>query len=399
MPNSISPAAVDRRTILAALGAGLFGAPSVLRGRFRLFAGSQATYSDRAVKLVRESLTIDMLNQFRFPDFADKPPLIERWLRQPGSFTPEHFALYRDSGLKVFGLGHGAPDYQAGIRFFADWNGFLAGYGDRLVRIDDPSDFDRVMRTPGTVGVMLTFQGSDHFRTADDVETFWGLGQRVSQLTYNYANRIGAGFLEHTDGGLTVFGGDVVARMNQVGMAVDLSHCGDKTTLDGIAASARPPIFTHAACRALVPASLRAKTDEALRALARSGGVMGIPFLRFMVHGSEPVTVEHVLDHFDHAARLVGVEHLGVGSDMDLVGNPNPVNGAPVQETPNWSRYHLHRDPAGKITIEGLDHPKRIYDLTEGLIRRRWSDQDIKLVLGGNFARVLGTIWEGGRRS
>jgi membrane dipeptidase len=383
----------SRRAVLTALGAS-FAAPAVLRGRFSLFAHSQTKYSARAIKLVEESLTIDMLNQFRFPDYAVKPPLVEQWLKTPGAFTAEQFAVYRDSGLKIFALGHGAPDYAAGINFYADWNGFLAGYSDWLIRIDDAADFERV-RAPGKVGVMLTFQGSDHFRTPDDVNTFWALGQRASQLTYNYANRLGAGFLEHQDGGLTVFGGSIVTRMNQVGMAVDLSHCGDRTTLDGIAASKKPAIFTHASCRALVPGGLRCKTDEAIRALAKAGGVMGIPFLRFMVRDREPVTVEHVLDHFDHVITLVGVEHVGVGSDMDLVGNPNPINGPPVTETPNWDRYLFHRDPEGRITVSGLDHPKRTFDLAEGLIRRRYQDRDIKLVLGGNFARVLAEIWAG----
>lgn len=378
----------SRRDVVTAMAA----APAFLRGRFRLFAASQTRYSDRAIKLVEESLTIDMLNQFRFPDFSDRPPQSVRWLTRPGSFTASQFETYRTSGLKVFALGHGAADYAAAIKYFADWNGFLAGYSDWLVRIDDVTDFERV-RTSGRVGIMLTFQGSDHFRATGDIEAFFALGQRVSQLTYNYANRIGAGFLEHQDGGLTVFGGSVVERMNEVGMAVDLSHCGDKTTLDGIAASKKPVIFSHASCRALLPGALRCKTDDAIRALAATGGVMGIPFLRFMVRDQEPVTAEHVLDHFDHVARLVGVEHVGVGSDMDIVGNPNPVNGAPITETPNWERYQLHRDPKGRITVDGFDHPKRTYDLAEGLIRRRYSDPDIKLVLGGNFARVLGRIW------
>jgi len=378
--------------MVTAVGAALLGAPAIVRGRYQLFAQSQTRYSARAIKLVEESLTIDMLNQFRFPDFADKPPLSTRWIQQPGSFTAEQFAVYRDSGLKVFALGHGAGDYAAGIKYFADWNGFLAAYSDWLIRIDDLGDFDRV-RQRGKVGIMLTFQGSDHFRSPEDVDTFWSLGQRASQLTYNYANRIGAGFLENVDGGLTVFGERIVDRMNHVGMAVDLSHCGDQTTLDGIAASKKPVIFSHASCRALVPESLRCKTDDAIRALAKQGGVMGIPFLRFMVHGEEPVTVEHVLNHFDHVAKLVGVEHVGVGSDMDLVGNPNPVNGPPITETPNWERYRLHRDPEGRITVSGLDHPKRTYDLAEGLIRRRYADRDIALILGGNFARVLGKIW------
>jgi membrane dipeptidase len=383
--------AVTRREVLAALGAGI-AAPAILRGRFQLFAETQSTYSARAIKLVEESLTLDMLNQFRFADYAVKPPLSERWLREPGSFTAEHWAVYRDSGLKIVALGHSPNDYLDGIRFFGDWNGFLAGYSDWLIRIDDVRDFERV-RAPGKLGIMLTTQRSDHFRTAEDVDTFFALGQRASQLTYNYANRIGAGFLENVDGGLTVFGQAVVARMNKVGMAVDVSHCGDRTTLDGIAASKKPVIFSHAGCRALVPGSFRCKSDEAIRAMAKAGGVMGIAFISFMVRDQEPVTVEHALDQFDYVAKLVGVEHVGVGSDLDVVGNPNPINGDPIQETPNWERYKLHRDPEGRITVRGLDHPKRMYDVAEGLIRRRHSDSDIKLILGGNFARALAEIW------
>lgn len=96
---------------------------------------------------------------------------------------------------------------------------------------------------------------------------------------------------------------------------------------------------------------------------------MGIPLLRMMIRDREPVTIEQVLDHFDHVVRLLGVEHVGVGSDMDVVENPNPVNGPPVIETPNWERYRLHRDEAGRITIAGLDHPRRMYDLAEGVSR------------------------------
>jgi len=268
------------------------------------------------------------------------------------------------------------------------------------MRIDDVRDIDRLAGS-GRVGLLLTFQNSDHFRTPQDVATFYGLGQRLSQLTYNYQNRIGSGFLETKDGGLTVFGADIVARMNAVGMAVDVSHCGDRTTLDGIAASRKPVLFSHASCRALAPDHARCKTDESIQAMARTGGVMGIPFLRMMIRPDEPVTVDHVIDHFDHVMKLVGVEHLGVGSDMDVVGNPNPVNGEPMRETPNWDRYRLHKDEKGQwlLTIRGLDHPRRMFDLTEGFIRRGYTDAQVRLILGGNWKRAMGAIQDstGGR--
>jgi membrane dipeptidase len=246
------------------------------------------------------------------------------------------------------------------------------------------------------VGIMLTFQDSTHFRTPDDVPVFYGLGQRISQLTYNFNNRIGSGFLEQRDGGLSVFGLSILRRMEEVGMAADVSHCGDQTTLDALEAAARPVLFTHATARALVPGHLRCKTDEAIQKMAKSGGVMGIAMIRFMVRNSEPVTIEHVLDHVDHVAKLVGVEHVAIGSDLDVVGNPNAVNGGGFdpRTQPNFSRYQYHEDGDGAITIRGLNHAKRVFDLTEGLIRRGYTDAQIALILGGNAIRVLSVMWK-----
>ena len=392
-------ATLSRREMIVALGTGALAiacAPAVLRNRYRIFAASPVEYSARAVRLVERTVVIDMLNQFRFADYAEHPPKSELWLRTPRSFTAADFQQYRTSGIRVFALGQSAASYESGIRFYADWNGFIAGYTDWFTRIESVGDFERLKKS-NKVGIMLTFQNSDHFRTIDDVNTFHTLGQRLSQLTYNATNKLGSGFLADTDIGLTPFGAEIVARMNAVGMAVDLSHCGDRTTLDGIAATKKPAVFSHASCRALVPGHMRCKTDEMIASMAKTGGVMGIPLIRFMIKIDEPVTQEHVLDHFDHVAKLVGVEHVGVGGDLDLVGNPNPVNapdggGAPSNQH-NFDRYHVHNDTDGRITIRGLDHPKRIYDLTEGLIRRKYSDANIEAILGGNWVRTLREIW------
>jgi membrane dipeptidase len=129
--------------------------------------------------------------------------------------------------------------------------------------------------------------------------------------------------------------------------------------------------------------------------MAASGGVMGIAMIRFMVRDREPVTIEHVLDHVDYVARLVGVEHVAIGSDLDVVGNPNAINGGGFdpRTQPNFSRYQYHEDPDGAINIRGLNHAKRVFDFTEGLIRRGYSDAQIAQVLGGNAVRALATIW------
>lgn len=385
---------VTRREALRTLAMGACAAPWVLRGRFRLFGRSAAEYSSRAIDLVQSTTVVDLLNQFQFADYSVRPPKSDQWLTVPGSFTAADAARYRESGITVFALGHGPGDYERAIRFFADWNGFLAAYSDWLTRIDDVSDFARA-KASGKTGVMITFQDSAHFRSPSDVQTFFGLGQRLSQLTYNFNNRIGSGFLEQRDGGLSVFGLSILERMQQVGMAVDVSHCGDQTTLDALAAAKRPVIFTHANARALVPGHLRCKTDEAIQKMAKTGGVMGISFIRFMVRDREPVTVEHVLDHMDYVAKLVGVEYVAIGSDLDVVGNANPIGGGfDPKSQPNFARYQYHEDADGAINIKGLNHPRRVFDLTEGLIRRRHSDADIRLILGGNAVRALGAIWQ-----
>lgn len=380
---------MTRREALSALGLAVAGAPAVLRGRYRLFAQPVVEYSARAVRLVETSTVVDLLNQFQFPDFSVKPPKIEQWLTVPGSFTAADAARYRESGITVFALAHGAGDYQRAIRFYADWNGFLAAHSDWFTRIDDAADFARA-KASGKVGVMLTFQDSTHFRTPDDVGTFFALGQRISQLAYNFNNRIGSGFLEQRDGGLSVFGLSILERMQQVGMAVDVSHCGDRTTLDAFEVSKRPVLITHSNCRALVPGHPRCKTDEAIRAMAKAGSVMGITGVRMFVKHDEPTTVEHMLDHYDHVRKLVGVEHLGLGSDMDLDGYDD------MTADENKAMRAGYKDSYGfreKIDIEGVDHPKRVFDLTEGLIRRGYGDADIRGVLGGNFRRVIAQIW------
>lgn len=379
---------LTRRGVLSGLSA------AVLSNRFRLYAQSPAKYSARAIRLVEESPVVDLLNQFLFADFAEKPPKIDRWLNHPETFTKADSESYLSSGINAFALGSGAAeDSASGFRFFAQWNGFLAAHPDLLLRINSTADIERAHQTRRT-GIMLTMQNSTHFRTPRDVDEFFGLGQRISQLTYNTNNGIGSGFLERRDGGLSVFGASIMKRMEEVGMGVDVSHCGDQTTLDALEAAKKPVLFTHAACRAIVPNVTRDKTDEAIRLMAKTGGVMGIAFIRFMVRDREPVTTENALDHFDYVRKLVGVEHLATGSDLDVVGNGNAIGGPSTQNSqPNFERYGYHVDKPGHVAVTGLDHPKRIFDLTEGLIARGYTDAEIRGVLGGNAIRALGTIW------
>ena len=184
---------VSRRSAVGAMAlfaAGLvMPAPSGLRGRYRLFAPSSTEYSERAIRLVRGTVVVDMLNQFRFADTAIRPPLSEQWKRKPNAFTAANWEEYRTSGFRVFGVGEGASSYDGALRTIAEWNGFVAAYPQWFIRVGGAEDFAR-LATDEKIGILLDFQNADHFRTVDDVDTFWGLGQRSSQLTYNQTNRL-----------------------------------------------------------------------------------------------------------------------------------------------------------------------------------------------------------------
>ncbi|NNM32962.1 MAG: dipeptidase, partial [Gemmatimonadetes bacterium] len=228
-------------------------APFVNRRRYELFASTPwaQEFSERAVRLVREATVIDMLCPLKIA--GDD---VEGWMKDPSSFSEADFAYYRESGIDVFhptGGGSSGRDSHENVRtYLGEWNGFIAHHPDWFVRVTDSSHLDRVNES-GRIGVILGLQNSAHFNDVDDVDVFHGLGQRVSQLTYNSQNRIATGTMEGRDGGISDFGEDVVRRMNEVGMAVDVSHCGDRTTLDAFEISTRPVLITHSNARALNP--------------------------------------------------------------------------------------------------------------------------------------------------
>ena len=385
MKNGISRRSLIQGAVSAY--ASVLAAPMLNLGRFRLFAQSPTEYSARAIALLERSLVIDMLAPLTL-DF----PLMSRIAANPELFTPEMFRRFKDSGINVIhpaiGLG-GVNAYESALIWFAGWNGVIAGNDHQMMRIDSTADLGRA-KGSGKLGILLGLQNAAHFRRPDDVDAFFGLGQRVAQLTYNSRNLIGNGSTERRDEGISDFGVSIIERMNKVGMAIDVSHCGDRTTLDAFELSKRPVLITHSNCRALVPGHPRTKTDEAIRAMAKSGGVMGITAVRMFVRDREPTTVEHVLDHFDHVAKLVGPEHLGVGSDIDLDGYDDMPAEINKQLRAGYKGSYGFRE---KIDVEGLDHPRRMFDLTEGLIRRKYTDAQIEGVLGGNFRRVLTSIW------
>jgi len=380
---------MSRRAVLRSGAATALAFPMVNMGTYKVFAASEKKYSAKAIDLVNNVQVFDMLSiisplgPIMSATFGEKPK------QQDGlKITDEYLQLLLSSGVDVFhpAIGVGAEEAAA---FVARLNAFVADHPDHLRRIDSIGDLAGLKKSE-RVGFIIGIQNSDHFRELDDVDRYYHLGQRVSQLTYNSRNLIGTGSTDRSDGGLSDFGVKIVERMNALGMAVDVSHCGDRTTLDAFEVSKKPVLITHSNARKLVSGHVRCKTDEAIMAMAKSGSVMGLTGVRNFVRDKEPTNINHVLDHVDYVRNLAGIDHVGVGSDIDMHGYddiPEPFYSALKSSYKNSYSFR------GKLDTDGFDHPKRIFDLTDGLIQRGYSDDDIHLVLGGNFKRVLGDIW------
>jgi membrane dipeptidase len=269
--------------------------------------------------------------------------------------------------------------------------------------VETATDIDGAVDS-NELAVILGFQdtkpiGNDPWK----LDLFADLGVRVVQLTYNEQNYVGAGCCEPEDTGLSSFGHDVVGRCNDRGVLIDLSHCGDRTTMDAIEHSSDPVACTHVGVRELCDAPGRNKTNRQLEALADNGGVAGITLFPALVkreEGSHRVaesTVEDVLDHIDRAVDVMGIDHAGIGTDLD-------DRSLDRGKTPATSALRHYRPTYPAVYGEG---PTEVYDpypedvhrhtelrtLTRGLVDRGYEDEEITKILGGNFLRLFEEVW------
>ena len=377
------------------VSAAVLAAPMFNRGRFSLSADHQQQYSVRCIDLLKRALVIDMLAPLHLSG-----PVRAGWLANPASLSAADAAQFRGSGINVFhmAVGWGGPDaYVEALQYFMAHNALIADRDDLFIRIDTAADLARV-KASGKIGILLGAQNSDHFVKPNldprdilkTVEEFYHYGQRVSQLTYNTMTWFGSGSTERVDGGLSDMGVELVARMNKVGMAVDTSHSGDRTTLDAFEVSNQPVLVTHSNVRALAGGHPRCKPDAVIRAVGRAGSVFGVTGVRMFVKATEPTTIEDYLDHIDYVAKMIGVEHVGIGSDVSLEGYDDLPAAEQRALRAGYKTSYAFRE---KTDIDEIAHPKRMFDVTEGLIRRKYSDDQILMILGGNFQRVLSQIW------
>jgi membrane dipeptidase len=261
---------------------------------------------------------------------------------------------------------------------------------DRLLLATRSEDFRRA-KEEGKIGLMLAFQNATQLE--DDwmnlLPVFHTLGVRMIQPTYNEANLLGSGCLEPVDLGLTAYGRQVVRAMNNLGIVVDLSHVGDRTSLEAIEVSEDPVVVSHGNPRALND-NPRNISDEVIRAVAQKGGVICcIAWAPLSDTGNGSPTILDFVDHMEYVANLVGIDHVGLGSDINEVDRVSPVSasfGEIYSSMVGPYKDKLNSYPEGFASVD--DYP----NLTRALVARGYSDSDILNILGGNALRVVAEV-------
>jgi membrane dipeptidase len=249
-----------------------------------------------------------------------------------------------------------------------------------------------------TNGVPLPNRFRNTSEGVNFIRTFFQLGVRMMHLTYNRRNLIGDGCGEPSDGGLSEFGRAVVEEMNRVGVIVDIAHSGIQTGLDAARCSEKPVVISHAICTALSD-HCRAKPDELIRAVAETGGLIGICCIPYFLQGSGDINA--FLDHIDHAVQLVGADHVAIGTDVAAQLGPPLKNSAAMPRSRTrfeslWPPRDAARDaqwhkPQQRDSLAWTNWPL----FTVGMVQRGYRDEDIQKIIGGNVLRVARAVLQG----
>ncbi len=275
--------------------------------------------------------------------------------------------------------------YQEGKQAVRVHDNFIQQFPDLLIKATSMRDLERA-RTENKIAVFYLFQNSTQFgRKIERVNEFYQMGVRSAQLTYNYQNWVGAGCKETSGSGLTHFGQDVVTAMNKLGMLIDLSHANERTMLDAISFSAQPTIISHTAC-STVYTNERNTSDTVLKALANSGGVVGICQIRpFLTDKGAEEALPDYFRHIEHAVKVAGVEHVGIGSDRDhrvITMTDDYLKELAREEGEN---FDIKKWP---LFIDELNGPSRMEVIVDGLQKRGFGSSDIDKIMGQNIARL-----------
>jgi len=264
---------------------------------------------------------------------------------------------------------------------------------DFIVRGETLDDIRRA-KEGGQIAFIASLEAATAIENeVDRLDILYGLGIRSSGIAYSEANTLGSGLKEARDGGLTELGKQAVRRMNKLGIAIDVSHSGDQTSLDTIAASEKPIFITHAGARALWPTK-RMKPDEVIKAMAAKGGVIGIEAAPHttLTKKHPKHSIESYMEHFEYCANLVGIDHVAFG--------PDTLFGDHVGLHHYFAKQLSIRAAHGALQFEevefvdGIENPGEAFpNIVRWLVKHDYSDGDIAKAIGDNVMRVLGEAW------
>jgi membrane dipeptidase len=305
-------------------------------------------------------------------------PLIEpRWLHKR---LPD---VVKGGVAAVLATAGALEDFRTTMEVVAKWLEIDRTRKQRIRIARTVADI-RAAKSTGDVGIVLHFQGADPIEDeVDFLNVFHASGLRVMQLTYNSRNRIGDGCFEPSDIGLSRFGRNVIRRMEELGIAVDLSHAGVRTALEAAAAATRPVVITHANARKLLDTPRNA-TDELIRAVAASGGVIGVCAAPFFLAEGKPATLDMLLDHAAYIAELVGPAHVGLGFDFADEDEEDYVYFG-------YDERYIPKPPW--VWPTGIAGHAEAGNVAPALRARGFSEVETAGILGENFLRVFREIW------
>ena len=297
-------------------------------------------------------------------------------------------------------VSHFEMDFETVFDQIAEWHQRLNEPGSPWHLVREVEDFDRA-RAAGKIGLVMGWQNMRAI--ADKLERLalaHAAGLRIMQLTYNRRNFIGDGCLEPENAGLSHFGRQAVAAMNRLGIAIDLSHVGERTAREAAEASSKPVLVTHANARAIVDVP-RNKGDGVLKAVAAGGGVIGASIYGTMCWPGDPKappSLDDFLRQLDYLVTTMGMAHVGLGTDLPSVSDlaaVKHITDMTLKRFPAAISVYaaaFGNDIRTRYAAGFTDH-RCIEAIVEALLRRNWREADLLALLGGNFRRALRTIW------
>lgn len=333
-------------------------------------------------------------------DVKDLEKLFADWCH---GRCPLNYEGLKKSGLTAFfdGFGTARKMLPGGSSVARDWEttvdqtcwrlAEMYKHTDSLIFSYKAEDVRRAKRE-GKIAMFMHME-STIGGELDRVNYLYGMGFRAMGLTHSFSNSLCGGCNEKNDGGLTHFGENVVRRMNELGMIVDLSHCGKKTCFDAIELSKDPCTYTHNACESVYNAN-KSVSDEEMKALAEKGGVIGIEFIPNTVASGPKQTIQDGLNHIDYAVKLIGVDHVGIGTDM-MYGDHAALHRGFVKYEGMGLRQDIKKEEElaimerGTPYVYGMEDHDEWPNFTRGLVAGGYSDQEIEKIVGGNILRIM----------